>query len=168
MRCDRATPSIRASYRLHRVLAVALLAVSLTSVGGPKPVAYLDQLPPRLPAFTSEPFSPAKCQIKYVTDPHPSKSVPGAIKVNVRTECDHAVPELTLSVTLLDGSGRPLRKTDEKVINSAYIMNQSTYIMCKDHTPNQFQGTALGTSYEDGELFEQIKFGNKVPQNCGY
>jgi hypothetical protein len=150
------------------VLAVALLMAPMTSVGGPKPVVYADRLPPQSPAFTPEPFSPAKCRIKYVTNPHPSESVPGAIKVNVRTECDRPVAELTLSVTLLDGSGKPLRKTEEMVRNQDYIMNQSTYIMCKETKPNQFQGVALGTSYEDGKLFEQIEFGNKTDENCGY
>lgn len=156
-------------YKVHLTLAVALSVVmSPASVSAPKPVAYADRLPPKSSTFTPEPFSPAKCRITYVTDPHPAKSVPGAIKVNVRTECDHPVTELTLSVTLLDASGKPLRKTVEKAVNTAYMMNQSTYIMCKDRTPNLFQGVALGTSYEDGKLFEQIKFGNKVPQNCGY
>jgi hypothetical protein len=168
MRCDWITPSIRASYQLHQVLTVALLAASLTSVGGPKPVAYLDRPPPRPSVFRSEPFSPAKCEILYVDNPHPSRDVSGAVKVNVKAQCDHPVQELTLSVTLLDGSGRPLKKTMEKVVNKASIMNQSTYIMCTDSTPNFFQGTALGTSYEDGELFQQIKFGNKVQVNCGY
>lgn len=83
---------------------------------------------------------------------------------------------MTLSVTLLDGAGKPLRKTVEKVVNKDFIMSQSTYIMCKDHeTPNVFQGVALGTSYEpdpDDEsshkIFEQIKYGNKTTENCGY
>jgi hypothetical protein len=54
-------------------------------------VAHLDRLQPR-GAFAPEPFSPANCQIMYVTNAHPAESVPGAIKVNVKTECSRVVP----------------------------------------------------------------------------
>jgi hypothetical protein len=78
------------------------------------------------------------------------------------------VPELTLSVTLLD-NGKPINKTVEKVSNKAYILNESTYVQCENtEDVHVFQGAALGTSYEDGKLFDQIKTGNSISLPCGY
>lgn len=170
----------RATYRTLRspgfpILLVSVLFVAPLNGGSPAPVAFVDRLPPRLEC-TPEPFSPAKWRSTYVTNPRPAESVPGAITVNVKTACGRAVPELTLSVTLLDGAGNPRRKTAEQVVNEDFIMSQSTRVMCKDHeTPILFQGVALGASYEPDpdeagshKPFEQIKFGNKVTENCGY
>ena len=70
--------------------------------------------------------SPANCRIVYVAYPHEADSVPGAIKVNAKSQCDRPVEELDLSVTLFGDDMKVLRKTVEKRNNTAYIMNQGT------------------------------------------
>jgi hypothetical protein len=124
------------------------------------------------PAAAAGGVSPSGCNILYVSNPHVSdyfnKKGVKAVKVNVKSQCKSPVPELTLSVTLLD-NGKPIAKTVEKVSNKAYILNESTYVLCKNtEDVHVFQGTALGTSYEDGKLFDQIKVGNSISLPCGY
>lgn len=118
-------------------------------------------------------LSPAGCNIVYVTDAHPSESVPGAMKVNVKTECKSKVSELDLAVTLLV-DGKPVHKTMTKATNKAFLFNQDTWIMCKnfkdEHT---FQGAAMGTSFEDEDgdggmkPYTQMKTGRAVTLKCG-
>lgn len=120
--------------------------------------------------MNGEALSPAGCRIVTIANPHYASSVPGAVKVNAKSECNTRVPELDLSVTLLM-DGRPVAKTISKAVNKSFIMNQSTYIMCKgkekEHT---FQGTALGTSFEgeEGKPYLQAKTGPVVTLKCDY
>ena len=112
--------------------------------------------------------SPSGCTIVYITNPHFAKSVPGAVKVNVRAECDVPVPEHDLSVTLL-ADGRPIVKTVASAKNKAFLMNQGTFIQCKNFTDEHtFQGTALGTSWEDNKPYTQIDVGPEIPLRCGF
>jgi hypothetical protein len=83
------------------------------------------------PVLTTEAVSPAGCTITYVSNPHISdyfdKKGVKAVKVNVKTQCSKVVPELTLSVTLIDAENtRPVAKTIEKTSNKPYILNEST------------------------------------------
>lgn len=113
--------------------------------------------------------SPAHCHIDYVAWPHPSESVPGAIKVNAKSQCDRAVEELDLSVTLFGDNMQTLRKTTEKKNNAAYIMNQGTYVVCTNtKDKHTFRGAALGTSWEGGKPFVQFLWGAPKEWPCGY
>jgi hypothetical protein len=113
--------------------------------------------------------SPAHCRIEYVTWPHPADSVPGAIKVNAKSQCDRAVEELDLSVTLFGDNMRVLKKTVNKQMNAAYIMNQDTWFMCRNHEDKHtFRGAAMGTSFEDGKPYVQFMTGAPREWPCGY
>ncbi|MGQ0575819.1 MAG: hypothetical protein ACT4RN_16685 [Pseudonocardia sp.] len=81
----------------------------------------LSEVRGRVPATaTTATFSPAGCRITFVDTPHFSDSVPGAVKVNSKVQCNRPVPELSLSVTLLDETaGRVARKTLNEVRDKA-------------------------------------------------
>jgi hypothetical protein len=117
-----------------------------------------------------QPVSPAGCTIKFVDNPHFAASVPGAVKVNARAECNSPVPEHDLSVTLLDADTQtPLKQTVVKANNRTFVENKSTWIMCKNQTDtHRFQGAAMGTSFEDNKPYVQYKFGSIVTLKCGY
>lgn len=121
-----------------------------------------------VPAAGGEP-SPGHCKIAFVTWPHPSESVPGAIKVNAKSQCDRPVEELNLSVTLFGDDNRQLRKTVTKATDTAVLMNQETWIMCKNKEDmHTFQGAAMGTSFEDQKPYVQFMAGAKKEWPCGY
>ncbi len=105
--------------------------------------------------------SPANCKIKFISWPHPSTSVPGAVKVNARSQCDREVSEMTLSVSLMGGSVRTLRETVTKTSGKSFVENEDTWVMCKNKDMRTFQGAAMGTSWEGGKPYVQFKFGAK-------
>jgi hypothetical protein len=114
-------------------------------------------------------FSPAGCRIVYVDTPHFSASVPGAVKVNAKVQCSRPVPELTLSVTLVDETnGRPARKTVKEARNKRFILNQDTFVSCVNSATTRHSGAALASSFENGELYTNIDAGSSVDQPCGY
>lgn len=114
------------------------------------------------------PFSPGKCRIEYVSNPHFSRDVANAVKVNVKTQCGYQVPELTLSVTLF-ADGQPIAKTITKAANKQHLMNEGTFVRCQSRgTTHNFKGMALGTSYEDGQLYEQIVPGPEISLPCDF
>lgn len=111
--------------------------------------------------------SPAGCRIEKIDNPHFADSVPGAVKVNAKSQCNTVVPEQDLSVTLLvDGEARVKTTTNAK--NKAYLLNQDTFVRCSNLVDeHQFQGAALGVSYEDGEPYLHVKTGPVVTLRCG-
>lgn len=157
--------------RAGRTTAALLLSLIIpvlltgTAQAAPTPPALVVAASPAVDTVNP---SPAGCTITNVDNPHPSDSVPGAVKVNAKTQCNTFVPELDLSVTLF-GDGKVLAKTTTKAVNKKYLLNQSTYIRCTNTTDvHRFQGAAMGTSFEDGKPYVQIKFGPTVPLKCGY
>ncbi len=160
-------PCHRRTHRQPATLAAALvLALSATLAGSGTASAEPRTGPRAVPA---QDVSPAGCVIQYVADPHPSKSVPGAVKVNAKAQCNRVVDENDLSVTLFGDNMKVLRETAVKSTGKAFVLNESTYISCTNFTDEHtFQGAAMGTSFEGGKPFVQFKFGRKVSLKCGY
>jgi len=112
--------------------------------------------------------SPAGCVIEYVTDPHPSPSIRGAVKVDAKVQCGRPVPEQDLSLMLL-ADGKPVFKTVAMASNKAALFNQSTYIRCKNSSDRHtFQGAATSTSVEGGKPYVRSKASRSVVLPCGY
>jgi hypothetical protein len=148
-------------------LGTALVLALTTTLFSSATATAVPTTGPRIAA--EQDVSPSGCVIMFVDNPHYSDSVKGAVKVNARAECNRAVPENNLSVTLFGDNMTVLRETVVKSTNKSYVVNQSTYITCKNHTDmHTFHGAAMGTSFEDGRPFVQFKFGNMVPLACGY
>lgn len=145
-------------------LALAMMLTGAIADPGP---AVVETISFTVPSEAGD-LSPAHCKIQFVSWPHPSESVPGAIKVNAKSQCDHAVGELDLSVTLLGDNMQTLKETKTKESGKAYIFNQDTWIMCRGTDVHTFQGAAMGTSWEDGKPFVQFLFGGKKASPCSY
>jgi hypothetical protein len=157
----------RLSLTTHRLrtLAVTLaltLGTALVSAGAADAATAEHQ------AAAETAVSPAGCVIEYVTDPHPSPSIRGAVKVDAKVQCGRPVPAQDLSLTLL-ADGKPVFKTVAKATNKADLFNQSTYIRCKNSTERHtFQGTATGTSVEGDKPYVRSKVSRSVVLPCGY
>lgn len=84
---------------LFRTLALTLaasLGAALASAG------TAEAATPQSSSLSNDP-SPAGCHIEFVTNPHLSGGVPGAIKVNAKSRCRIPVAENNFSVTLFSG-----------------------------------------------------------------
>jgi hypothetical protein len=111
-----------------------------------------------------ETVNPFPCSVDY---PHISVKVPGAVKVNAKSQCNKPVPELDLSVTLFV-DGTPVRQTVTKASNKQYLLNEATFLRCTNFAESHiFQGAAMGTSFENQQPLVQFKFGAKVSLRCG-
>jgi hypothetical protein len=153
------------------VLSAGLVAALVLAGHAARPVSYVTFSVGGVgPILSDIPISPARCQIEKLDYPHFSKSVGGqTIKVNGRTQCNSTVPELTLSVSIVDPSNmHVVAKTMKKKVNSMWIENEDTWFTCKNTNPTTYQGMALGTSYEDGKIYEQILEGQPITRACGY
>jgi hypothetical protein len=147
------------------MVAVTVAVAMLLACGGSAFGATAESAHASVPADSS----PAGCRIVYVDNPHFSVSVPGAVKVNAKAECNVAVPEQDLSVTLLV-DGEPLVETVTKAENKRFLFNQETFVRCKNSTERHtFQGAALGTSFEgpSSRPYVQPRLGQAVELTCG-
>lgn len=120
--------------------------------------------------LTQSPVSPGGCRIVKLDRPHFSTSIGGqTIKVNGKTQCNAAIPELTLTVSIVDISNmHVVARTTKKKANSPWIENEDTQFTCKNTNQTTYQGMALGTSYEDTRVYEQILLGPTWTLLCGY
>jgi hypothetical protein len=59
-------------------------------------------------------------------------------------------------------------KTMVKNANKTFIQNQDALVRCKNCLPHLFEGLALGTSYENGQLYDQVRTGRVAKVYCGY
>jgi hypothetical protein len=120
-------------------------------------------------------LSPAKCRIKNVQNAHVSTYLAQrgtlATKGNAEAECEHAVPYLSLSVSLLDPDTHTVLAKQAKpkeVTNQSLIQSLETVVTCINSEPTHYQVSALGVSQEDGKYYEQIEFGKIVSVPCGH
>jgi hypothetical protein len=119
--------------------------------------------------------SPARCQIIDVEDPHVSTygqviNKVSELKGNALAQCDVPVDEMTLSVSIFDHDlkrevkeGPIAQNKGQKTLNS-----RKTTLPCVNDKMTTYQIGALGTSYEHGQEYWQIKFGNVGPVPCGH
>jgi hypothetical protein len=153
-----------------RILTTTLVLTLGTALAGAVPRADAATTEPQAAAETpaQAAVSPASCVIEYVTDPHPSPHIRGAVKVDAKVRCGRPVPEQDLALTLL-ADGKPVFKTVAKATNKAELFNQSTYIRCQNSTDRHtFQGTATGTSVEGDKPYVRSKTSQSVVLPCGY
>lgn len=118
---------------------------------------------------------PARCRIKNVQNPHVSTYLEQrgtlATKGNAEAECDHAVPYLSLSVSVLDPDTHTVLAKQAKpkeVTNQSLIQSLETVVPCINSEPTRYQVSALGLSQEDGKYYEQIEFGKIASVPCGH
>jgi hypothetical protein len=162
-------PRLGSPTDLLRILTGTLALALGTALAGGVPRAEAtttEQGAAETPAQAA--VSPAGCVIEYVTDPHPSPHIRGAVKVDAKVRCGRPVPEQDLALTLL-ADGKPVFKTVAKATNKAELFNQSTYIRCQNSTDRHtFQGTATGTSVEGDKPYVRSKTSQSVVLPCGY
>ena len=119
--------------------------------------------------------SPARCNIVYIGDPHVSTYMKAMhnveqIKGNARAACDHAVDELTLSVSIFDaGTHQELIKGPPgKNQGQSSLKNFSTAVDCINTNKTSYQIGVLGTSYEQGHEYTEVKFSPAAEEDCGH
>jgi hypothetical protein len=120
-------------------------------------------------------LSPAGCRITNVQNPHVStwyaQRGTVAVKGNAVANCTKAVPYLSLSVSVLDGTTHTVLAKNAKpreVTNLDEIESLETIVPCVNRDPTLYQVAALGVSQEDGKTYDQIRFGNVASANCGH
>ena len=156
------------THRLRTFTATLTLTLgtALVSAGTAAATTVAPRAAAEIPAQPA--VSPAGCVIEYVTDPHPSPSIRGAVKVDAKVQCGRPVPEQDLSLMLL-ADGKPVFKTVAMASNKAALFNQSTYIRCKNSSDRHtFQGAATSTSVEGGKPYVRSKASRSVVLPCGY
>lgn len=118
-------------------------------------------------------LSPARCHIETVEDPHVSTcgqvmNQARELKGNAVASCDSTVDELTLSVSILNANKELLVKGPlSQNKRQKTLSSRKTPMPCGNANMTTYQIAALGTSYENGKLYTQIRFGNVGPAPCG-
>jgi len=121
------------------------------------------------------PLSPAGCDISTIETPHVStysqvlRQV-RELKGNVQATCRHQVDELTLSVSILDADTHRLliKGVPTKNQGQTSLRSNSTTVPCVNNNMTRYQVAALGTSYEQGHSYMQIKFSAIGDAACGH
>lgn len=168
------------------IVAVAVALLAMAPVPAPPPAlavkthsAALTQVVFHQPTIFSAggngAVSPAGCDITTIETPHVSTysrvmNQVEEVKGNVRATCRHPVEELTLSVSIFDADTHEqlVKGAPTKNQNQASLRSNSTVVPCVNSNPTRYQVAALGTSYEQGHEYTQIKFSAVGKANCGH
>lgn len=119
--------------------------------------------------------SPARCDIVFIGHPHVSTYMQAMrqvrqLKGNARAACNHTVDELTLSVSIFDaGTHHQLIKgPPSKNQGQSSLQSLSTTVDCINTDNTSYQIGVLGTSFEQGREYTEVKFSPVGEVPCGH